>query len=355
MSSTLIVRDATLAINGAPESRREPGEHLRDRLQEVTRFDPGEVDEYVETLSPSVTAEEVDPEVLEALVLLGLGHPEIIPKLGISPVLAGRRLASHLERASKVQHALALLEFLVEEHPGQRALERDLAALMRRQGMMQDLVDRYLDRAKKLLRQKRTSEAIAWLREILLLDRSRKDVARMIRDLRFEEVDQSKDQKKRVRRMLFILAASLLMALGVLREMHVKRLYGELPSSTDGNLASMSARLEAVEVFMEAHPLWHGMLTVLEERSQLRVDVTTLEEDARVAEHAVRKNLEQRIEAAELARARGLLHAEAREFKQAGEEFRRSLELATEDWPARARVERDIEAIAQYIEEESGQ
>ena len=145
MSSTLIVRDATLAINGAPETRGDLREHLPTRLQEVSGFTPQQVDEYVEILCPSVTSEETDPEILEALVLLGLGHPNIIPKLGISPVLAGRRLASRWERGSKVEQALALLEFLVEEHPGQRALERDLAALMRRQGMVQDLVERYLD------------------------------------------------------------------------------------------------------------------------------------------------------------------------------------------------------------------
>ena len=33
--STLIVRDATLAVNGAPESRGVPGEHMRERVTEA--------------------------------------------------------------------------------------------------------------------------------------------------------------------------------------------------------------------------------------------------------------------------------------------------------------------------------
>ena len=39
MPSTLIVRDVTLAVNGAPEARAEFGDHLRSRLAAVSSFE----------------------------------------------------------------------------------------------------------------------------------------------------------------------------------------------------------------------------------------------------------------------------------------------------------------------------
>src|ERR1051326_628003 len=132
MTTTLIVRDASLAINGAPEKRGEPREHLRLRIADVAHMEARTAEECVEVLSSVSNGEGADPDVLEALVIVGL------------------------------------------------------AQLMRRQGMVQDLVNRYFERARKLMREGRNNEAAGWLREVLQLDPSRKDAARLIRDLRFK-------------------------------------------------------------------------------------------------------------------------------------------------------------------------
>jgi len=105
--STLIVRDATLAVNGAPESRGEPARHMRSRLQEVSAFDPKTFQQFVDVLKGSAVGEESDPEVLEALVVLGISQPQLANQLGISPVSVGRRLAARLERLGETEHSIA--------------------------------------------------------------------------------------------------------------------------------------------------------------------------------------------------------------------------------------------------------
>ena len=125
MSTTLIVRDATLAINGAPETRGETDEHLRSRVEEVKSFDRDTFAQCVEVLCESVGGEDTDPEVLEALTVLGLSQPQLATQLGISSVATGRRLAARLERLDEPEQGLAVLELLVEHHPGHRAVERD--------------------------------------------------------------------------------------------------------------------------------------------------------------------------------------------------------------------------------------
>jgi len=60
MANTLIVRDATLAINGAPEARCDARDHLRLRVAEVQVMDPETLAACAEVLRSSGSGENVD-------------------------------------------------------------------------------------------------------------------------------------------------------------------------------------------------------------------------------------------------------------------------------------------------------
>ena len=352
MAGTLIVRDATLAINGAPEARTEPETFLHERVLEAANLDHETIEDCVEVLLASASGEDPDPEVLEALTILGLSQPRISAPLGVSAVAHGRRLAARLERDGEVDHAIAVLEILGEHHPGHRALERDLAALMRRTGMVSNLIERYVDRAQALLKEGRTQEAIAWYREVMLLDRSRKDIARKIRDLRYQEIDEKKNKKRRRRIAVGVLVVTVVLSLGFLHEKGVYDAFQRLAGCREGDLTSMRARLDALESFVDDHPVWHGSLGVLAERSRLRVEIEHLEDEVRLQEDAVRDEMARKIEAADLARKRAWLLARADDYEGALHELGSALELAPPDWAHRERVERDVASIEKYLEEE---
>jgi tetratricopeptide (TPR) repeat protein len=351
MASTLIVRDATLAINGAPETRSEPEDFLRNRVVEVSHLDRELIEECAEVLLAESHGEETSLEILEALTILALSQPEVSSEVGVSALAHGRRLASRLEQDGEVEHALVVLELLLEYHPGHRALERDLASLMRRAGLVSDLVERYIERAQALLKEGKTNEAIAWYREVLLLDRSRKDVARTIRDLRFQEVDERKGRGRRRKIALVVLVLSTLVSLAVLREKRVRDAYQTLPAAPEGNLSEMRARLTGLEGFMKEYPVWHGSLATLSERSRLRVETDRLETEQTLERERLREEGERVLEIVHLARQRGLLHAHSGDLTSALREFENALAAAPSGWPDRERVERDVTSIRAHLQE----
>ena len=350
MSNTLIVRDATLAINGASESRIDPHGHLMHRIEEVARMDPASVEACVEVLHSVMGAgDEVNADVLEALTILALAQPEFADRMGMSAISSGRRLAVRKEQGGEAEFAMTVLEVLLDTFPGEPALERDYAALMRRQGMVHDLVQRYLDRADKLLREGKDSEALGWLREALLLDKSRKDVARRIRDLRLQR------GRSRSRPRLGPFAATLLLVLGltgvVYRERQLRSEYQQLPQGQNGDLDALTVRLDALERFVEDHPIWHGSLAAVSERSDLRVEIERLEVAAARRRRIEEERRSNRLEEAALARGRALMRLDSGNLDGALEDFRRALEIAPGDWDMRERTERDIEALIEFRSE----
>ncbi|HEX6882704.1 MAG TPA: hypothetical protein VF530_04940 [Planctomycetota bacterium] len=350
MSTTLIVRDATLAINGAPEKRDEPRAHLRLRVAEVAHMDPRTAEECVEVLLSVAHGEGADPEVLEALVIVALAHPKLAKRLELDTVGTGRRLAAALERAGEPDRSFAVLEILQQHHPGQPTLERELGQLMRRQGMVKDLVTRYYDRARKLVREGRHAEAAGWLREILQLDPGRKDAARLLRDLRFKRSGRRRMPRIALRPLFLVALLGLGLTTLALREI---RLHGEfltLPPPGKSPEA-LRRRLQEVEAFVERHPVWHGGLRVLGERTELRLQLVLVEERERELAEAARAAERQRLEAADLCRARGLMHAQSGDLVRALADFREALSHGGPDWPARAEVERDVRNLEEGLSE----
>ncbi|MSR61497.1 MAG: hypothetical protein EXS08_03485 [Planctomycetes bacterium] len=351
MTTTLIVRDALLAIQGAPEKRPEARVHLRERVAEVTKLEHRAATECVEVLSSVAEGDGADPDVLEALVIVALARADVASELELPTVATGRRLAARVASAD-LERAKAILELLTEHFPAQESLERDLAQLERRQGTVQDLTDRYFERAQKLLREGRASEAAGWLREVLQLDPTRKDAARMVRDLRFKKVTGT----ERKRGGHGYLVVTLVLAGGLsylgLREFRVREEFRALPSVAAGNSAALHRRLADLEQFVERHPLWHGALGVLAERAELRVQMAVLDEQARAEHEAAERALRERAESAQLCRQRGLLLAQGGDLRGAVVALREALDYGGPDWNERERVARDISDLEASLEQQ---
>src|SRR6185503_16840989 len=177
---------------------------------------------------------------------------------------------------------LAVFEILQKHFPGHESLERDLSQLMCRQGMVQDLVSRYFERAQKLIREGRNNEAAGWLREVLQLDPGRKDAARLMRDLRFKRAKRSRRRTGSLRFLFLVALLSLGFSYGLLREFRLSEEFRGLPQAAPGNVPALKRRLADLEQFIAHHPLWHGALQVLTERTALRVQLAVL--DAKVEE-----------------------------------------------------------------------
>ena len=351
MTSTLIIRDAALAIHGAPELRADPAQHLRSRIAEVQSFQDQFLGECLDVLG-GVAVDSADGEVLEAVLIASIARPELANPRGLAAIPVGRHLAAYHEKAGASAKAMATLELLVEVFPGHKALERDLAGLMRRQGMVAELVERYLQRAKQLLKQRRTSEAISWMREALVLDRSRKDVARTIRDLRYRELDRVVVRRSRKRVAIVTMTGSILIATAGLRETRLAEEFRALPAASPGDVVGMQERLAALDAFMSRHPIWHGSLDVINERSALRMETDRIQEAQELATARRAEEEARRMEEADLAYKYGKQLAHDGAYAAALEELRRSLELALPQWEERDDVQRDIDAISAYLEEQ---
>lgn len=352
MTTTLIVRDATLAINGAPEKRGEPREYLRTRVEDVANMEPRTSEECAEVLGSVAHGEGADPEVIQALVVLALAQPEIAERLKLPTAGLGRRLAARHERDGDVDRAMAVLELLLQYFPGEAALERDLGKIMRRQGMVHDLTNRYFSRAQKLVREGRNNEAAGWLREVLQLDPSRKDAARQLRNLRFKRTVGVRRRGGGFRFVLVSAALVLGIAYGVLREIRLRDELKAVPEAPTSNVPALKRRLSELDAFAQTNPIWHGALQVRAELAELRVQVSVLEEKARAEKEAHERAENERLENAELCRRRGLDIAQSGDLKKALDVFRQALVHGGPNWEKRAEVLRDVETLEEHFREQ---
>ena len=350
MTTTLIVRDATLAINGAPEKRTDPRQHLQARIAEVSRMDPRTAEECVEVLSSVAGGDGAEPEVLEALVIVGLAHPQLAERLGLATLSTARRLATRLERLADAERAVAVLELMQQHFPGQESLERDLGQLMRRQGMVQDLVERYFERARKLMREGRNNEAVGWLREVLQLDPGRKDAARLIRDLRFKVKKVGKRSTGALRSFFGAVLFAGLVSLEAMREVRLRGEFLALPQAAPGSVPALQRRLAELERFVKAHPVWHGAFQAVAERAELRIQLELYEDQRRQEVEAQERLAHERLEAADLSRARGLQEVDEGDIPAALEAFRQALGYGGENWAHYAEVRRYVADLEAHLE-----
>lgn len=148
-----------------------------------------------------------------------------------------------------------------------------------------------------------------------------------------------------------VLVISTLATGGVLHQQQVDREWEALPVETPGDVDSMQARLDAVEVFLDANPLWIRAHRAVRERTRLSTELQVLRTQ-RVLED-MRAEQARDLELAEAvgARQRGADLLAAGDPAGALQELETALHRAPAGWSERERVERDIQAIRDLLEE----
>jgi hypothetical protein len=187
------VADVVEALLGSEYETSDPCDFEAQSTRVAEEVDATTAEAYCRRLLAHLADDPQGVHELTALIVLGLAHPAVLETHRIPLGQEGRRLAHLLERDEQADRAQRLLELIAARSPEDRQIDHELASMMRRTGNADRLVERYMRRAEECVAGDRTKEAISWLQEILLIDRSRRDVARMIRDLRWG------DQEKRVR------------------------------------------------------------------------------------------------------------------------------------------------------------
>ncbi len=337
------------AVTGGLDVDLDP-QALSGRMESAAEeFDRRTATAFCEALLDQLGDDPGNVRLLEALVILGLAHPAVLSRARISLAVEGRRLAILLERGGEPERARALLEFLAAKLPGERTIDQELAALLRRTGGTEDLVERYLDRAHAAIERGRIGEAIPWLQEVLLLDRTRRDVARMIRDLRYGEAARVRSSRRSTRWAVGLATVTALATVGVAWNQDATTRFDALPSAASGDRSALEQRLTALDRLAETRPLWLGSSRVDAERAELQAGLAELDERARVQEVREERRGAEQLEEAEAHRVRGLALADSMRLTEALAAFEASLQIAPADWSHRVQVETDADALREHL------
>jgi len=343
----LLVEDVVASLTGVdggeqPEQPRSIKEQMERAASEVDRRT---AKSFARALLDSLCEDPGSLRNLEALLILGLAHPEVLREHRISLAVEGRRLAVLLERAGEVERARCLLELLASRMPDERAIDHELAGILRRSGNTEELIDRYMTRAEECVAAGRVADAIPWLQEVLLLDRTRRDVARMIRDLRYQVAERRARIARRFRSFLALGLIAALVAGVVAREQRIRDEYASLTTADPNEPKSVRVRLDQLGSIIDTNRFWFGMFDAIEEREGLELKIAEFNREreriAREAEMAEQRKQEM----AEAARLRALMHFDRGEYQDALRDFQQALDLASDDWAHRERVMADIKAL----------
>lgn len=346
VDAQLIVEDVVQALTGDATGGGGGPVDLGAQLQrDAAELDKRTADAFGRALMDSLTEDPGNLRQLEALIVLGLAHPDVLERNRISIAVEGRRLAVLLERAGEVDRARGVLEILAGHMPGERTIDHELAGILRRSGSTDELVDRYLRRAETAVAEGNVNEAIPWLQEILLLDRTRRDVARMIRDLRYQEADRATCRSKRNRMFVLVVLISAALTTIIGREVRVHSAYGELPNVVDADPDSLYQRRRGLESLITEHRFWAGLMSATSERDDLTQRIAEYERESARRERARDAEARRRTEMAEAARMRGLMYSERGDLGQALTDFEKALRLTADDWQHREQVEADVAAL----------
>ena len=327
-------------VEGGPQG------NLRSQVRRVhVELSRRKASAFTKKLLNSLTENPEEMVQLEALVMLGFAHPDVARKHHISLATEGRRLGTLLEQAGRPDRAKEVFELLCESAPTDRTMEIELAGVMRRAGNTDELIERYMERAQGHMARGESKQAQPWLQEILALDRSRKDVSAMLRDVRHDQhhrLNASRSNRRFAVVFLLVLAA----AAGVgYRERNLHNQYMEIPMAEEGNTVSMAARLGSLKTFQSEHPYWLGTSRVELEIEELEVQGQAILFEAVEAKKAKARDVADKTELAEGLRLLGLQSSDRGNFSEARERFEEALKEAPEGWEHAASVARDVLAI----------
>ena len=348
----LLVDDVVSALTNAPEGQTHGGSDLREQMERAAEdFDKRTAATFAGALVDSLCEDPGNTRRLEALLILGLAHPKIAKRYNISLAAEGRRLAVLLENAGENDRARGLLELLLKHEPEAREIERDLSSLMRREGSIDELVERLMRNAEEQVDAGRPMEAVAWLQEILLHDSSRRDVARMIRDLRYSEATRRQRSTRRNRIAILLIILSTAISALVVREVQVANEVDALPVAAVDDLPALQLRMAGIDQLVSTHKAWIGMFTLLEERGELRERIDTVEAQVAKRERELGRRRVERETIADAARLKGTEAVENKDYAGALAHFRRALEFGSSSWAVRERTVADIAALEEWMEE----
>jgi tetratricopeptide (TPR) repeat protein len=356
----LFVDDVVTALTGSVLTSGDARPVLAEQMKRATEeFDLRTAEAFARALLEALCQDPIDPRRLEALLILGLAHPTILDQHRISLRKEGERLAAMLAAQGQRERAQTLLATIeraaeaLDAAAGDASTDASSAAggaEPARNERDQARIEQLLREADTAAGRGRTAAAIRLLQEVVTLDRDRRDVARMIRDLRW----QVEERRLRGRRRWKL--AGLTLVLGALaaglawRETDVSRRYAALPPSAPGDEAALRARLAAIDEFVARERVWLGMAAALSERTALQREVADLDARASAARAARDAALSRASDLADSARTRGLDLAQRGRFPEALLELRRALEAGGPDWAPRREVEANAAAIAEWIE-----
>lgn len=343
------VADVVEALLGSDHESAEPCDLEAQAARVVDEVDAQTAEAHCRSLLAHLADDPQSVRELEALIVLGLAHPDVLDAHRIPLAQEGRRLAHLLERDGHAEHAQQLLELIASRSPEDRQIDHELASMMRRTGNADRLVERYLRRAEECVASDRTKEAISWLQEVLLIDRSRRDVARMIRDLRWGDQEKRLRWRTRLRTSAIVLVLVTAVLLVVQRERDVAARFAAVPAAIGGDLASLRQRAEQLDRLQEENPFSVRLFEAARERARLQVEITQLEAKSAQQQLARRSQRESELAIAESARKQGRILAQQDRYPEALEQFERALASGPGDWNMRAQITRDIAAIREWI------
>ena len=325
-----------LVADGAPDYGQQV-ELAKERYDDSTPF--------LGSLLKHLEDQPEDLRALEAVVVLGAACPGAAARHGVEPIEVGRALAPRLIAAGQTLRAERLFEFLCRARPNDERLEHAWNSALRRSGNVDAQVDRYLQLSETEAAEGRPEEAISWLRKALLLDSSRRDIARTIRDLR-----RTGGQRLQVRllgrRVIVGVVLAGLVAVAVRHERKARREYASLPQASAGDLGGLEQRLAGLDRMVPGSRIWLGMFDARREQLAVRIQLECLLE-AQQAELAIQQDEER---AGRLAQANAA-QRQARElvsrgsYDEAIEAYALALELAPPDWEHTDRARKDLEAV----------
>jgi tetratricopeptide (TPR) repeat protein len=341
--STPVVEDLVRALSGV-DGDAAPAAALAARMKHAaSRVDEITAQVAARALIGELCQDPLNLRRLEALLVLGMAHPALLARHGIDVRREGERLALLLEHEGRTERAAAFRETIDARFPAHQpepAVGTPDTPVR---------VDALLREAASAVAEGRTRDALRLLQSVLTVDPTRKDVARMIRDLHYE-----KAQKRRHLRRAWLAASAvfvLLAATGVVvrRERSVAAEWAHLPAAVPQDLAALEARHAAVDDLLERRGAWLGMASAVRERNELERHIQQAR--TRLAEDAARvvEELRERRAQAELLRDQARLAAERGDYTQARSSYSRALEIADADWEHRDRTERDTAAITAWL------
>jgi tetratricopeptide (TPR) repeat protein len=345
------LKDVLAEIAVEPQPEEAPEALVDRRIDHIGRMSRNAADRCLELLVSAHEDGEHDQELLEDLVLLGLAWPRLVLRHGYELVGSARELAACRLGEGDLRMARAVLERAAELFPDHVGLERDLVAVLREADEVEELARRCIARAQREIDGGRIDEAIAWLQEVIRVDPGRRDLARLIRDLRFGQADRARRRARLRRAAAVSLLAMILVGALAWREYDVRRQFRGLPSVDPSSAASVEVRLAALEGFATTHPVWHGAFDVRSELSGLRSTRRRLESQAQT-DRALAATIERERRAeADLLLAGVESKVEYGRLGLAVEDIRRALELGGVDWPSRERALADLEALERLIQQ----